>query len=153
MEINLENKEDVESILGSEALATKFHDQTCHTEVLIDNLYPAKFKFNTKYEILTVELDYVTRVQKVDKENKSYLGYYKPANQGTKNYNKKIESDKRSKKRSQDSFIDASNLLKVANSDEWFSPPLFPFSSDQKRKKNPGIDERKIIYLRKYNII
>jgi hypothetical protein len=71
----------------------------------VSELYPAKLKYNSKFDKLYIELDYVTRVEKLDENNIAYLGYYNPSDQGEKNVKKREHLEKRKRKLPDDEFI------------------------------------------------
>jgi hypothetical protein len=98
-------------------LLDKRHSAATTSEILVSKLYPAKFSYSTKTELLVVGLDYVTKVEKTAPNGQSFKGDFKPVDQEHRNRARQQELDKRmeKKKRSKaddydDDFIDNANV-------------------------------------------
>ncbi len=82
--ILLSSREDVELLLGSYALATKpLENGHGQTQFVINELFPVSMRFSSKCEIVTVDLDFETKIIK-DVNGVIKELHEKPANHGRK---------------------------------------------------------------------
>lgn len=83
IEIKLSRKEDVEFVIGEVAVRRKHSEIGC-TDVLCSDLFPISWKYNTKSEFMTFDVDYETMVVELDEFNVPFMRYYKPAENARK---------------------------------------------------------------------
>jgi hypothetical protein len=122
VQISLSILRDIELLLGKESISTV---QT--TQVLCDELFPIILSYTTSHQCLEIELDYETRVEKVDRNNQVYLGHFKPAENLRKieKNQKKLDKRKRKKIHEEEGLVDHSNILEtwIDNSFDESPPP------------------------------
>ena len=100
MKILLARRGDLEFLLGSAALKNKHHSDSCFSEIVVSDVYPASIEYNLRSEWLKIGFDYLVREEKVDEKNLKYMGYHKAANEAFRRRKKELDCERRSKKRS-----------------------------------------------------
>jgi hypothetical protein len=145
-QILITSREDIELLLGKEALEPKQHTEKSRSEFIVSELYPAKLNYSTKTELLVVGIDYVTRIAKVSADGKEFDGYFKPAEQGRRNVAKeealkarRNRAKKRAGSELEQHFIDNENLIRVNREGGDDALPVSAEDLPAKRKRTKSI--------------